>query len=230
MNIEDYSKYEQFYADDIPPLLINLLKETDWRSCLDLGCGDGALVSALYNQGYTKDKSVYAVDSSAKRIDEVKKISDTINCIVADGSHTQLETSSIDLLISTQVIEHVDNDHDVVEEMQRLLCAGGFLYLTTVIKKRYGWYFYRCNGKWTLDPTHVREYTQDDQLLDILRSQGFEILINQKSLEGRPLVDAVLRRLKAPRNIYNNRLLKSLRAVRIPIPGYYHWELVCRKK
>ena len=216
--------------DDIPPILSKLLDETKWQNCLDLGCGDGALIAAMYNHGYLEDKLLYAVDASQSRIDSVKKISTDIRCIVGDACNTQLEDGCIDFLISTQVIEHVDSDHDMAKEMYRLLKNDGTLYLSTIIKKRYGWYFYRCNGKWTLDPTHVREYTKEHELLDILHACGFEVSINVKTLESRPLLDAFLRRIHAPRDVYKNAILKPLRKVRIPIPGYYQWELVCQKR
>ena len=230
MNVEDYSKRAQFYVDDVPALLLNSLENADWNTFLDLGCGDGALLSALNDRGYFDRKSVFAVDISADRIELVRKISQNFECILADGCRTQLADSSIDFLITTQVIEHVANDHDMVKEMRRLLREGGLLYLSTVFKEKYAWYFYRCNGKWTLDPTHLREYTHDDQLLNILRAHSFEILENKKTLDGRPIMDSILRRLHAPRNVYHNSFFKLLRAVRVPIPGYYQWELVCQKR
>ena len=229
MNLEEYSKQGQFYTDDVPPLLGAVLSDNDWNRCLDLGCGDGALLSALKNQGYFNGKRVFAVDTSLSRIDLAKRICEDFNCIVADGCNSPIEDGAIDLLISTQVIEHVSNDHDMVKEMHRLLRQDGLLYLATVFKKKYAWYFYRCNGKWTLDPTHLREYTADDQLLDILRACGFEILVNDKTLDGRPLTDSILRRLGMPRYAYDNRFLKKLRTLRVPIPGYFLWELVCQR-
>jgi len=229
-DLQEYSKRTHYYVNEIPPLLLEILRNSEWRSCADLGCGDGALIAALHNHGYLKDKVLYAVDASETRIESVKKISPEIRCIVGDACDTQLDEGSIDLLISTQVIEHVSSDDDMVNEMRRLLANDGTLFLTTIIKKKYGWYFYRCNGKWTLDPTHVREYNQEHELLDILSSYGFEILVNRKTLESRPLLDAFLRRVHAPRDIYKNMFLKPLRKIRVPIPGYYTWELVCQKK
>jgi 2-polyprenyl-3-methyl-5-hydroxy-6-metoxy-1,4-benzoquinol methylase len=205
------------------------LENADSNTCLDLGCGDGALLSALKDRGYFVGKSVVAVDIAANRIELVRKIGQDFECIVADGCGTQITDGSIDFLISTQVIEHVANDYDMVREMRRLLREGGFLYLSTVFKKKYGRYFYRCNGEWTLDPTHLREYTNDDRLLDILEAHGFDILENKKTLDGCPIMESVLRRLHAPRRAYNNLLFKLLRMVKIPIPGYYQWELVCQK-
>ena len=103
MNVDEYSKHKQFYGSDIPGLLPKLLKEVEWKTCLDLGCGDGALLSALHTEGHIEGKIVYAVDLSSTRLNLVKEISTNINCILADASETQLKDGSIDLLISTQV-------------------------------------------------------------------------------------------------------------------------------
>ena len=230
MNSEDYSKRFQFFTGDIPPLLHDLLDRADWDSCLDLGCGDGALLNSLDKAGYLDGKSVYAVDNSQSRLDLVQQIDPNFVCLQQDVCETQLQDAKIDFLISTQVIEHVQDDVGMVEEMYRILAPKGTVYLSTVFKKWYGWYFYRCNGKWTLDPTHLREYTRDEQLTDIFERYGLEVLENQKSLDGRALLDAVLRRTRVSRNVYDNKLLKSLRSFTIPIPGYYIWEFALKKK
>jgi len=230
MNLDQYSTRQQFYTDAVSPMLLQLLDRAPWTSCLDMGCGDGALLNALNNRGYFDGKSVYAVDLSESRIGLVQQINKDFTCLVGDVCATQVQDNSIDFLISTQVIEHVENDAEMVREMHRILVPNGIAYLSTVFKKWYGWYFYRCNGKWTLDPTHLREYTGDDQLHGIFQRFGFQILESKKTLDGRPLVDAVLRRIGAGRKVYESRFLKLLRAFTIPIPGYYIWEIVCTKR
>jgi 2-polyprenyl-3-methyl-5-hydroxy-6-metoxy-1,4-benzoquinol methylase len=230
MNIEQYAKRKQFYSDEVPPLLSECLTNGEWESLADLGCGDGSLIYALNQRGYFQGKSVFAVDLSQNRIDRVNEQNSGVTCLVADACDTGLGDSSIDLLLSTQVIEHVEDDGEMAKEMFRILSPGGTIYLSTVFKKRYAWYFYRCNGKWTLDPTHLREYTQDKQLVELLESGGFEIVANEKTLDGRPIIDSVLRRLRVGKYVYRIPLMKLLRKVRVPIPGYYIWELVLQKK
>lgn len=230
MNLEKYAERSQFYTEDIPSLLSNSLDSTQWDTLLDLGCGDGALLSALNNQGYLSGKTVLAVDLSQSRLNLVKRFNEDIICVARDVCDTQLQGGSVDFLISTQVVEHVANDADMVKEIRRVLAVNGTVYLATVFKKWYGWYFYRCNGKWTLDPTHLREYTRDDQLLDILDQHDFDILATKKTLDGRPIMDSMLRRIGAGNQAYKNRLLKALRSVSIPLPGYYIWEILGRKK
>ena len=227
---EQYASRIQFYVDTVPPLLLEYLAKEEWSTCMDLGCGDGALLAALNNRGVFEGKTVYPVDNSQGRIDLVREISQHFECIVADAADTTVPDGSIDVMISTQVIEHVLNDQDMAKEMFRVLRPGGLLYLSTVFKTWYGWYYYRCNGKWTIDPTHLREYTAENQLLDLFRPAEFQLLENKKTLDGRPIVDSVLRRFGASRQVYAHRALRRLRAIRLPIPGYYQWELVYRKK
>jgi 2-polyprenyl-3-methyl-5-hydroxy-6-metoxy-1,4-benzoquinol methylase len=231
-SIPDSRKYPQriqFYTGEVPELLNVGLEHSDWTSFLDLGCGDGALLQAMYQQGYFDGKHPYAVDMSESRIALVRNISEDIDCWVGDASNTSFQDGSIDFVASTQVIEHVEDDEEMVKEINRILVPNGLAYISTVFKKNYAWYYYRCNGKWTIDPTHVREYTQDGQLLDKLTKHGLEVLRTKKTLTSRPLVDAVLRRMRVKNTIYQTRGLKLLRRLSLPIPGYYNWEILCRK-
>jgi len=229
-NSGEYDSRLQFYSDELPPLLERYLNADQWQTCLELGCGDGSLLSALDNNGYLSGKTVYALDISAHRLGNVRTINADLGCVVADAGQVPVRSDSIDFAISTQVIEHVPDDAAMVKEFHRMMGSGRTLYLATIFKKWYGWYFYRCNGKWVIDPTHLREYTNDRQLTDIFSENGFEILENRKSPNVFPLIDAVTRRVGGGKNVYNNRGLRTLRKIRLPIPGYYIWELVCRKK
>ncbi len=232
MNIEEYSKYKQFYTEEISGLLLKYLDKNNWNNYLDLGCGDGALLHALNEKGYFNGKIVYAVDLSANRINLVRKINENFKCFVADACNVpQIKEGAIDFLISSQVIEHVNNDENMIKEAYRTLKTGGVLYISTVFKKWYGWYFYKCNGKWALDPTHLREYNKDDQLLSILNKNNFDILENKKTLTSRSILDIILKRTKVGRDFFiKHPSLQIIRKINIPILGYYNWEIVCKKK
>ena len=115
LDAEQYASHIQFYLDDVPPLLLEYLAKEQWFSCMDLGCGDGALLAALNNRGVFDGKSVHAVDNSPSRMDLVRKINPNIKCIVADAADTTLADGSIDMLMSTQVIEHVPSDRDMAQ-------------------------------------------------------------------------------------------------------------------
>ncbi|MGA2418427.1 MAG: glycosyltransferase [Candidatus Staskawiczbacteria bacterium] len=232
MDIEEYSKYKQFYTGEIPELLLKYLDKKNWESFMDIGCGDGSLLYALDKRGYLAARTVYAVDLSKNRIDLVKKINKDIKCFVEDACNMKsARNNSVDFIASAQLIEHVQNDEDLIREINRVLTDNGTVYLSTIFKKWYGWYFYRCNGKWVLDPTHLREYTADNQLFDVLNRNNFEIIESKKILASRPLTDFILRKMHAGRYVYNNHfILKMLRTIKFPVPGYYEWEIICKKK
>ena len=232
MELERYSKrYVHYYSQELPYFIEDIFKEYNIKSIIDLGSGDGSILYALFRKGYLEPgKEVIAVDASSERINNVKNINNNIRCIVSDVCNLDmLSEQSLDLAISSQVIEHVDSERDFIKEVSRIVNKGGLFYLSTVFKKWYGWYFYRCNGYWRLDPTHLREYTNKKQLLDLLKEYNFQVLKDKLSLQWFAISDFIFKRIGLGRSIYNNRLTKYIRKIKVPIPGYYNWELVLKK-
>lgn len=236
MNIEEYSRFlPQYYSATIPPTLKKYLDAVGYKSILDCGCGDGSLLFILKQNNYFKDKKIYALDLSKNRINLVKKIDPKINAFV-DNAETmsKIKKNSIDFFISTHVIEHVD-DRKMLNAIERIMKKNGIAYVATIFKKWYGWYYYRKNGKWVMDLTHLREYMKDDELLGLIDIKKFKILEVKKAHLYFPIVDFIIRRLYMM-NIINNRQLfiKSsffniIRGVKIPVPGYYNWEIILQK-
>lgn len=229
MDIEDYAKYTHFYEEHVPKLLSKYLTRSSWKSFMDLGCGDGSLLYALNARGYFENKLVYGIDLSPTRINRCKKISSNFKLFVDSAVNLQsINDDSIDFLVSTQVIEHVPSDDKMIKEISRVLNKkNNIVYISTVFKKWYGWYFYRCNNKWTLDPTHLREYTSDNQLLNILKQYDFSIVETKKSLFWFSVVHFFLRKIRHS-NKFNNSFLKDMSTIKVPIIGYYNWEIVCK--
>lgn len=228
----EYSDYSpQYYDIHIPKVLRSYLDEISYASLLDAGCGDGALLYALYKAGYCTGKQVYALDISPKSIELVRGIDSNIDATVDSvESMASIPTSSIDVLVSSMVIEHVD-DTKMIRAINRVLRANGMVYLETVYKKWYGWYFTKKNGKTVLDITHLREYTQDSQLLSLIDMKQYRIRESQKILLWFPLMDFMMRKLNIrDRGIFEGYLmLRLLRKISLPIIGYYRWVIVLQK-
>ena len=124
----------------------------------------------------------------------------------------------------------LENCKKAIEAMSRVLKKDGRIYLSTVFKKWYAWYFYRNKGRWVLDPTHLREYSREAQLLDLILASGFRVLENQKSLFWFPVIDFFVKQIEIKnRSLYENRIPSLLRRIKVPILGYYNWELVLVK-
>ncbi len=231
MDINKYSaSFLHYYTLDIPALLEKYLKQVKWQTFAELGCGDGALLYALSKGGYFKDKQACAVDISSERVLAAQKIDRSVKCFQGDVCDIKdISNGSVDLLVSKQVIEHVENEERMVKEVSRVLNESGVAYFSTVFKKRYAWYFYRCKGKWALDPTHVREYMEESPLLELFAKHGLRVLESKKTLFWFPVTDFIFKRLKSGRNIYHSKFLNLLRKLKLPIPGYYEWEMVLKK-
>jgi 2-polyprenyl-3-methyl-5-hydroxy-6-metoxy-1,4-benzoquinol methylase len=232
MELDKYSKkYIHYYIQEVPSLIENIFDKHSIKSIADLGSGDGSILFALLKKGFLDNvKKIIAIDISQERLNNVKRISDKILCIVADVCKpVMLNCVGLDLVISNQVIEHLPDEDGFIKEIYRVLSCNGLFYLSTVFKKWYGWYFYRCHGKWTLDPTHVREYTDSSQLLNIIKKYNFEVLEDRKKIFWFPVTDFIFKRIGMKKDVYNDKVAKFLRNVKVPILEYCNWELLLRK-
>jgi len=230
--LDRYSKrHIHYYTEEIPALIEEIFKNNKIKNVGDLGSGDGAILYALLKKGYLEDiQSIVAVDISNERISRVKEISGKIRAIAVDICDLHMiDSMTLDLVMSSQVIEHVQDEKRLLDEAYRVLRPNGFLYLSTVYKRWYGWYFYRCRGRWVLDPTHLREYQSENQLLDLFKGYNFKLLENSMKLQWFPVTDFVFKRIGMGRQVYNNKTARLLRNIKIPIFGYYNWELVFKK-
>ena len=238
--MQDFNKYSkeqiQFYGGPIPPLLTELIKENDFKSLADFGCGDGAILFGLQQKGLLENvDDVIAVDLSPIRLDRVKQNIANIKTICGDVCCvTGIEGNKLDFVICSQVIEHVQDDTKLLREIYRVLKTGGMMYISSVIKKWYGWYFYRCNGKWVVDPTHLREYTSAQKFHALLKKNEFTIL-KQKLTRFKPSLGNAFNRRLIKCGIVDEgkakefKILRSLSRLRIPVPGYYITEAIAQK-
>ena len=199
----------------------------------DLGCGDGPLFSALARRGYVApERSVYAVDLEPARLARVEARFPWIETVVASAEAVPaIEDGSLDAVVSTMVMEHVPDERAYLAEMLRQLRPGGRAYLTTVFKKPWAWYFRKRDGESVLDPSHLREYTDLPGFRALIAESGLRIVALERRVLWFPLLDPLLFRIggRVPGLARRRRLLRALRAVKVPIPGYYSLELVVER-
>jgi ubiquinone/menaquinone biosynthesis C-methylase UbiE len=169
---------------------------------------------------------VYAVDLEAERLARVSARFPWIETVVASADAVPtIADESLDAVISTMVMEHVPDEDAYLAEIRRILRPGGRAYLTTVFKKRWAWYFRRRDGESVLDPSHLREYTDLGAFRALVREAGFRELALERRLLWFPLLDPLLFRVGGGLTA-RPRLLRAVRAVKVPIAGYYALELV----
>jgi len=218
-----------FEAPRLPRLLERYLPRGP-LALADLGCGDGPLFAALARGGHVDaTRPVYAVDLEAARLARVSARFPWIRTIVASAdSVPEIPEGSLDLVISTMVMEHVPDERTYVAEIRRILQPGGRAYVTTVFKKPWAWYFRKRDGESVLDTSHLREYTDLGAFRELIASSGLRIVALERNLLWFPLLDPVL--FRAGGGLARHpRLVRALRAATVPIPGYYALELVLER-
>jgi SAM-dependent methyltransferase len=127
---------------------------------VDCACGVG-LGSAMFaasgaNRVYAFDLSEDAVAAATKNC----SINNNVSVARADGRDLPLASRSVDLFVSFETIEHVDDDHGFLNEVARVLVPGGTFICSTPNR------MITMPGKLITDtpwnPFHVREYNQND--------------------------------------------------------------------
>jgi 2-polyprenyl-3-methyl-5-hydroxy-6-metoxy-1,4-benzoquinol methylase len=100
---------------------------------LEIACGRGALAAYLATLGASR---VVAVDLSPVAVELTRRMAserhlDQVEAAVGDIQDMSYETSSFDIVISCETVEHVPDPVRAVAELARVLKPGGVLLLTT---------------------------------------------------------------------------------------------------
>ncbi len=226
---ERYTETAVHFDARLPALLANSLPGGP-LALADLGCGDGPLFAALERASLIgAARPVYAVDLEPARLARVSARFPWITTIVASADDVPaIPDASLDAVISTMVMEHVPDERAYLAEIRRVLRPGARAYVTTVFKKPWAWYFRKRDGESVLDTSHLREYTDLAAFRALVESSELRVVALERRLLWFPLLDPVLFRIGG-RLGTRPRLLRLLRAPRVPIAGYYALEVVVER-
>lgn len=102
-----------FYTD-----ITKSLKEIHFESLLDIGCGEGFLLKS--NASLLNDVKCIAIDFDPAEVADAKKNIDF--CEVSEGSvyDISLEDGAVELVICTEVLEHLEFPEKALDEIFRV--------------------------------------------------------------------------------------------------------------
>lgn len=143
LNMEDWFRWEE-----IELRIKEYLKQTnaDKLSVLDYGCGTGWLSNQL-----SKYAEVTGIDISDKAILLASKKYPQVSFIAFDASSKEVEklgNKKFDIIVSSEVIEHIENQSGYFDNMMSFLKAKGLLVLTTPNGKWKDNYFFGNRKNW----------------------------------------------------------------------------------
>lgn len=219
------------HAMDLFNVFISAISKSSSKpNVVDLGFGCGTLMCYMANK---YDFIFSGVEGSPTACEKMRKINPCLNIVCGDVCNTGLMSESYDAVISTQVIEHVDDDR-FLYEIKRILKKNGVLYITTVFKNAKAFYFYKNEqGERVLEPTHLREYTSLDNIFGLLKKHNLKIKSYELVPTRFPVIDLMFRCVsKLIHNVsWFEKILASRyislarKKIKVRIPGYYFLEI-----
>lgn len=162
MDVKKYKKHALFYdsywsdlrtmnnlklerAIKILELFLSVKKTKKNIKLIELGCGDGRLAAFL---GFFSN-DVLGVELSSNAVDRANKLFPHVTYISGNVFNVEIKKENYDVVISTEVIEHIEEQNEYLALCHSLLTKGGYLILTTpnkyVIERKKG-------GNWSNQP------------------------------------------------------------------------------
>jgi len=146
------------------PLFTRVAKMARKKKVLDIGCGEGYLLSKLQPQ-----PELYGTDMAPSAIRVAKSRIKEGNFCLGNATNIPFNSNIFDCIICTEVLEHIAGN-DAVKEIYRVLKPGGVALITVP------------NGKGPSGeshPSHIRSFTFES-ITAFLEETGFEIVCGQK--------------------------------------------------
>lgn len=142
---------------------------------LDAGCGEGHLISKLHEKN--PSNNYYGIDTTEVAIEKAKKRCFFAEFSMMDLNNIHFEDGFFDVVITTEVLEHVYDYKLAISEMKRVLVKNGFLIVT--FPNEFLWTVSRfILGRRPIKvPDHVNSFTPE-----IMKSAVNLELIDQKNL------------------------------------------------
>lgn len=108
--------------------ILDSVKLKEGMKIFDAGCGTG-----IYSFTLAKNNKIIGVDVGKDKIEYLKSVNifDNVSFEVGDLCKLKFPDNSFDLIICSDVLEHIKDDKKAFKELSRVLNFGGKLLITT---------------------------------------------------------------------------------------------------
>ena len=101
-------------------------RKTNSRSLLEVGSGDGYVLKALSDLPV----SLTGIEISEKRIERSRALVPQAEIVAGDAREMPFADHSFDIVVCSEVLEHVPEPERAIEEMKRVVRPGGLVIVT----------------------------------------------------------------------------------------------------
>jgi 2-polyprenyl-3-methyl-5-hydroxy-6-metoxy-1,4-benzoquinol methylase len=144
---------------------------------LDVGSGSGWVARQLV----AKSTKVVSIDLSQRNLEKVKLTlgRGDADFVLADTYHLPFRSGSFDLVVISEVLEHLNSPAACLQEFERILAPNGKVIASTPYREKIQYYLcIHCNKK-TPANAHLHSF-DEHSLASLFRSQNFSRIRFQK--------------------------------------------------
>ena len=158
MKTDNYQKHtsknplKQFFVWNFFRIFNNQLKDLKIETILDAGCGEGFTLAKLKEKGI--GKKFTGVDASKDAIELSKKINPDLSLDLGNIYKLPFKDKSFDLVLCTEVFEHLDNSKKALKELARV--SKKYIFLSVPNEPLF---FLMNYTQWGIDIGHINHWT-----------------------------------------------------------------------
>lgn len=116
------------YPKECYPFILNMLRDRDYGSLLDMGCGTGAVLERISKEN--PKAFLFGLDLSENMVKEAKaKDIPNAEFIIGDAENLPYESERFDVVICNQSFHHYPNPQKAFNEVYRVLKKTGIFIL-----------------------------------------------------------------------------------------------------
>ncbi len=118
MSLKKFSFLQRFLIDNFNDVLLSEVKKLNPQSILDAGCGEGFILQRLTDAGI--GKKLEGFDFLDRAIEIGKKHHPKLNIKQGDIYKIDSKANSYDLVICSEVLEHLERPEEALKELIRV--------------------------------------------------------------------------------------------------------------
>jgi 2-polyprenyl-3-methyl-5-hydroxy-6-metoxy-1,4-benzoquinol methylase len=174
MATDNYQKHKsknplkKFYINNFFATIFIFLKDLKIESVLDVGCGEGFTLRRLKENGI--GEKFTGLDSSIEAIKLGKKENPDLDLGIGDIYDLKLKDKSFDLVVSTEVLEHLKKPELALKELKRV--SRKYILLSVPNEP---WFYLSNYTQWGKDIGHINSWSAG-KFREFVRAQGLKIL------------------------------------------------------
>lgn len=166
------------------------------KRILDIGCYDGT-ISQLIKE---KNNVVIGLDMSMNALNMAKKKG--IECVSANAENLPFKDASFDVIVASEIIEHIFDTGGFLDEINRILKLNGELILTTPnlalldnrLRLLLGLQPHYCETELDGNAGHIRCFTKKS-LKSLIEKHGFVVEKIRSDILFIPILNTLLRKI-----------------------------------